>query len=126
MQMRYVPLPVITDKAQAEQIMKNGTYEDLMRLPLAAGEYFSDWKAAQDLCPELAENEDAAVRANAVLGLAYTARTKGMPEKHLAKPVILRELRENTENRRRIEDAAEDINYYLKWNMAYKSLRKDQ
>jgi len=118
----YKPLPVITDKMQALEILKNGNHEDLMLLPLSLGEYFPDWKFAQDICLKLAGSEDTAIRANAVLGLAYIARTRGLLEKHLVKPVILRELRENSEYRWRIGDSAEDINKFLKWNLAYKSL----
>ena len=104
---------MIAEKEQALEIMKNGTQEDLMLLPLSLGEHFPDWKFAQDLCIRLTGNEDAAIRANAVLGLAYIARTKGRLEKHLVKPVILKELRENTEYRWRIEDSIAAINNFL-------------
>ena len=115
----YRSLPLITNKAQALEVLNNGSYKDLMLLPLSLGESFPDWKFAQDLCIRLTQSEDAALRANAVLGLAYIARNKGMLEKHLVKPVILRELRENIENRWRIEDAIDDINIFLKWNLKY-------
>ena len=123
MERHYKSLPVISDKMQALEIMMNGTHDDFMLLPLSLGEHFPDWKFAQDLCIKLAANEDAAVRANAVLGLAYIARTKGILEKHLVKPVILKELRENLEYKWRIEDAIEDINIFLKWNLANKSFK---
>ena len=91
---------------------------------LFRSEHFPDWKFAQDLCIKLAANEDAAVRANAVLGLAYIARTKGILEKHLVKPVILKELRENIEYKWRIEDSISDINVFLKWNLTYESFKQ--
>ena len=118
----YRSLPVVTEKAQVLEIVKNGTQEDLMLLPLSLGEYFPDWKFAQDLCLELAGHEDAAIRGNAVLGLGYIARTKGRLEKHLVKPIILRELRENLAYKWRVEDAIQDINLFLKWNLANKHL----
>ena len=116
----YKPLPIITEKSKALKIMTNGTHDDLMLLPLSLGEYFIDWKFAQDLCIELIENKDAAIRANAVLGLAYIARTKGMLEKHIVKPVLLKELRGNFDYKWRIKDSIQDINFFMKWNIAYK------
>jgi len=94
--------------------------EELLVLPLALGEHFLDWKYAQDVCLRLAEHDSLLVRANACLGLAYVARTKGCLEKHLVKPILLRELRSQTKFRWRIEDAILDINHYLKWRLAHK------
>ena len=116
----YKPLPAITEKNQALEIMANGTHDDLMLLPLSLGEYFTDWKFAQDLCICLIENKEAAIRANAVLGLAYIARKRGMLEKHIVKPVLLKELRGNLDYKWRIEDSIQDINFFMKWNIAYK------
>ena len=116
----YKPLPIIAEKRQALEIMTNGTHDDLMRLPLSLGEHFADWKFAQDLCIEITKNKEAAIRANAVLGLAYIARTKGMLEKHIVKPVLLKELRENLDYKWRIENSVQDINFFMKWNIAYK------
>ena len=121
---KYKPLPVITKKAQVLEIMKNQVYDELMILPLSIGEYFPDWKFAQDLCIELAKNKNSAIRANAVLGLSYIARTKGILEKHLVKPIMLKELRENQEHKWRIEDAIKDINRFLKWNLANKDMNE--
>ena len=118
MKSSYEPLPVISEKEQAFKIMENGTHAELMLLPLSLGEYFPDWKFAQDLCVKLAENEDAAIRANAVLGFAYIARTKGMLEKHVIKPIIIKELKENLEHKGRIEDAVDDFNTFLKWELS--------
>jgi hypothetical protein len=68
----------------------------------------------------LAEYPSDKVRAHACLGLAYIARTKRQLQKHLVKPILLRELRCQIEFRWRIEDAIQDINYYMKWHLAYK------
>ena len=75
------------------------------------------WKYAQDICLRLADHSDAAIRANACLGLAYVARTQGRLEKHLVKPVLLRELRSNLEFCGRVQDAIDDINSFLKWKL---------
>lgn len=83
-----------------------------------------DWKQAQTICIRSFESDDLRVRANAALGLAYIARTKGQLEKHLVKPLLVKELRENIEYRWRIIDAITDINYYLGWRLEEKALDK--
>ncbi|MGG6293080.1 hypothetical protein ACQ4M4_01550 [Leptolyngbya sp. AN02str] len=88
-------------------------------MPLALGENFPDWKYAQDVRLRLAEHSSDKVRANACLGLAYIARTKQRLEKHLFKPILLRELRCQTEFRWRIEDAITAINRHLAWRLAH-------
>jgi hypothetical protein len=47
-----------------------------------------------------------------------------MLEKHIVKPVVLKEVRENNEYQWRIIDAIEDINLFMKWNIGKKSLDK--
>lgn len=95
-----------------------------MLLPLSVGEYFADWKSAQALCLALIIHENAAIRANATLGLAYIARTKGRLDKRLVKPHLIKELRENSEYGWRIVDPIKDINIFLKWHLAEKALKK--
>ncbi|MEH2128128.1 hypothetical protein [Nostoc sp.] len=72
----------------------------------------------------LSDRADDRICAKACLGLAYVARTQGKLKKHLVKPVILRELRTQTEWRWRIEDAIADINHYLGCRLAQASQRK--
>jgi hypothetical protein len=116
----YRALPLLRRKEEVEELLSFGTIEELLILSLAVGENYPDWKYAQDICLRLAEHSNDKVRANACLGLAYIARTKQQLEKHLVKPILLRELRCQTEFRWRIEDAIKDINRYLKWNLAHK------
>ncbi|WP_072988297.1 hypothetical protein [Clostridium cavendishii] len=118
----YKPLDILTDD-EIKKILENGIVEELLTLSLSVGQYNKKWKYAQDVCVKLAEHEDSAVRANAVLGLAYIARTKGKLEKHIVKPIILRELSENVEFRWRIIDAIEDINVFMKWNLGKNALK---
>jgi hypothetical protein len=117
----YQPLPILNRKKEIENLLSHGTIEELLVLPLAVGESFPDWKYAQNICLRLADHPSDKVRANACLGLAYVARTKQRLEKHLVKPILLRELRCQTESRWRVEDAINDINHYLKWHLAHKS-----
>ncbi len=118
----YCPLPIYRDRAQIEALLNCGNIEELMILPLAVGADFPDWKYAQDLCLRLAEHPDHRVRANSCLGLAYIARTQERLEKHLVKPVLLRELRTSVDSliKGRIQDAISDINNYLQWDLAHK------
>jgi hypothetical protein len=118
--MKYSPLPEFSDRQEIEKLIKSESIVELLNLSLAVGENFPDWKCAQDTCLLLAEHKNENVRANACLGLAYIARTKGQLEKHLVKPILLRELRSQVEFRWRIEDAITDINHYLKWHLAFK------
>lgn len=119
----YKPLDVLSDE-DIKRILREEKTKELILLPLSLGEYHRDWKYAQDICIKLSNHENAEVRANAVLGLAYIARNHMILEKHLVKPIILKELRENTEYNWRIIDAIQDINIFLKWNLGAKTLSK--
>lgn len=116
----YRPLPILNNREEVKKLLDCGSIEELLILSLALGETFPDWKYAQDVCLRLAEHSNDKVRANACLGFAYIARTKRRLEKHLVKPILLRELRCQIEFRWRIEDAIQDINYYMKWHLAHK------
>ena len=118
----YQPLPILSSKDEIEKLLSCGTVEELVILSLTVGENFPDWKYAQDVCLRLAEHSSDTVRANACLGLAYVARTKQRLEKHLVKPILLRELRCQTEFRWRVEDAIKSINRHLKWNLVRRGL----
>lgn len=119
----YRPLEK-ADKKEAEQILSDGIYMELVLLPLRIGEYCDNWKEAQDICLKLMENENAAVRANAALGLSYIARTHEKLEKRVVRPYLLRELKENEEYRWRIIDSIKDINLFMGWNIAEKALKR--
>ncbi|WP_246070708.1 hypothetical protein [Paenibacillus kobensis] len=120
----YKPLDELSND-EINEIMARNELDELRSLPFSVGMYHPNWKYAQDLCIKLSQHEDAALRANAVLGLAYVARTKAHLEKHLVKPVLLRELRENPEYRWRINDAIGDINLFLKWKIGDKAIKED-
>ena len=118
----YKLLPRFEMKDDVIQTLNNGNESELALLSLGGGEYFPDWKFAQDICLRLASSEDEKISANACLGLAYVARTKKKLEKHLVKPVLIRELRRHQEFKWRILDAVADINRHMGWNLAYKHL----
>ena len=119
----YRPLEDVTYE-EALRILESGTLEERILLPLRAGETMIDWKQAQTICIKSFDSDDYRVRASSALGLAYIARTKNQLEKHMVKPLLIKELRENTECRWRIIDAITDINYYLGWHLEEKALEK--
>lgn len=119
----YRPLEDVTYE-EALRLLESGTLEERILLPLRAGETMIDWKQAQTICIKSFDSDDYRVRASSALGLAYIARTKNQLEKHLVKPLLIKELRENTECRWRIIDAITDINYYLGWHLEEKALEK--
>ncbi|MBL1223625.1 HEAT repeat domain-containing protein [Enterococcus sp. BWR-S5] len=121
----YKPLEEISEK-ESKRILASGTVEERMLLPLRVGEYSTDWKQAQDCCLSLMDDPDERVRANAALGLAYVARTKGKLEKHKVKPILLQLLRECDAYRWRIIDSIEDINLYLGWKIGIKAMKRIQ
>lgn len=119
----YRPLQEHSDQ-EINNILKSEDRDLLMRLPLSVGEYHPNWKFSQDICAELSNHLDPAIRANAVLGIAYIARTKGKLEKHIVKPIVLKELRDNKEFEWRINDSIDDINLFMKWNLGKNSRNK--
>lgn len=119
----YRPLDKLSNN-EIDEILVRNELNELLTLPLSVGMYHLNWKYAQDLCVMLSNHENAALRANAILGLAYVARMNGLLEKHIVKPVLLKELRENTEYRWRILDAIEDINMFLKWKIGDRAIKE--
>ena len=115
----YKPLEPLT-KLQIQEQLERGDEAELVLIPLSVGEYAESWKEAQDVCLELMEHNNPAIRANAALGLAYVARNHRMLDKRIVKPYLLKELRENREFEWRIKDAISDINMFMGWNLASK------
>ena len=120
----YMPLEPFSDD-EINQILESNDIDALITLPLSIGENHHNWKYAQDLCVRLSEHSDARVRANAILGLTYIARTKGKLEKFVVMPVVLRALDENKEFEWRIIDAIDDINLFMKWNIGRNALNRN-
>ena len=121
----YRPLPVF-DKEDIERILDSALSEALILLPLSLGEYHPNWKEAQDICVSLADHQDERVRANAALGIAYTARTKGKLEKHIIKPVLIKLLATCPGQQGRVIDAIEDVNFYMHWKIGEKAIARLQ
>ncbi|WP_338593931.1 hypothetical protein V6669_12040 [Paenibacillus sp. Y5S-9] len=108
------------NEEEIKEILERQVFEELILVSLSVAMYHPNWRAAQNLCLKLAEHSHPHVRANAILGLAHVARTKGELNKRIVKPVILQELKNNEEHRGTIIDAISDINHFLEWNLARK------
>ncbi len=123
MTMKYQALEQVSYD-EALLLLKSGDADQCLMLPLRAGEYIGDWKQAEDICLRCCESRDPALRANAVLGLSYVARRFRKLDRPLVKPHIFKELRENHDFRSRIMDAVSDINLFLGWHLAEKTLSR--
>lgn len=119
----YKPLDCLYNE-DINKILESDDINEIIRLPLSVSMNHPNWKYAQDLCVKLSKHKDARVRANAVLGFAYIARTKGILEKHIVNPIVLKELNENKKYEWRIVDSINDINLFMKWNIGQKKLNK--
>ena len=115
----YKPLEYLNNE-DIDKVIARNDINEMSRLSLSVGMNHTNWKYAQEVCEKLSKNENANVRANAILGFSYIARIHGRLEKHIVKPIILKELRENKEYEWRIIDSINDINLFLKWNLGKK------
>ena len=120
----YAALPTYSLQQAIEICNQCDDIENCALLPLSVGFYWDDWKLAQNICIRLFVHHNTAVRANAVLGLSYIARNHGKLDKHIVKPYLLQELRQNETYRWRIINALQDINLFLGWHMAEKAIQK--
>ena len=111
----YEPLPAYGTREAVEAAASSTSPESRAVAALAVGENWPDPEYAQEVCLRLANDADSAVRASACLGLAYIARNHRNLDKRRVRPVLLRELKSQCENRGRVQDAIYDINIYLGW-----------
>lgn len=119
----YKDLPQ-SNSEEIKRILSEGTIEEVMILPLSIGMYHDNLKEAQDICVRLAYHDDERVRANAALGLSYIARKKRGLEKHIIKPVLHKLLNDCNEYKWKIVDSINDINFFMKWSIAEKALKR--
>ncbi len=120
----YAALPTYSFTQATELAKRCDDTEDCFLLPLSVGAYWDSWKEAQSICIRLFAHTNPLVRANAALGLAYIARNYGKLDKHIVKPYLLQELRQNEAYRWRIIHALQDIQSFLDWHIAEKAMQK--
>lgn len=113
----YRPLEAVTF-AEARRILREGSAEERLLLPLRVGDLLPDPRKAVAICVRLLSDLDPRIRANAVLGLSYAVRRQRFLDRDTVRPLLLRELAENRDFSGRIADALEDINLFMGWRLA--------
>ena len=107
----------ISEKEVFEAI-DNDDINRLIMIPIELGFHHENWKFIQDISVRLSEHPDSRVRANSFFGIEYSARFKGKLEKNIAKPLLLRGLRdEDPHVVARVEDTIESVNHLMGWNI---------
>ena len=116
--MKYIPT---TKRAKAEisEILKNGTLQEKSDALWSATCTVNDYKWAQELCHRYSESDEPLLRGCAIIGLSNIARTTGKLDKAIAKPLLLRALKDENEIvRGKAQDAIDDVNHCFKWRIA--------
>jgi hypothetical protein len=117
--LKYKPLDILTD-SEISETLSNGSIESIIMLPLSVGLNHPNWKFAQSICIQLYAHSDWRVKANALQGLEYIARSKGKLEKHLVKPILLDALRSSIHEDLDSQNIVATINRLLKWKIGSK------
>jgi hypothetical protein len=119
----YTPLQHYSTRTEVEECLQHGSWECLMRLPLALGQSFPDWRYVQAVCTSLTRHENAGIRVNACRGLGYLARTRKRLQKSRVQPILLREYRackrmttpEAADLLMFLDDTLSTIRFHLNW-----------
>lgn len=105
---------------EIELILKNPSSKEYLFLPCDVAESVvdvDDFIYSQNLCIKLSESDDEYVRANAILGFGYLARVTENLDIDKVLPIVKAEWLKHSSYQSRIEDAIDDINIYLNWNI---------
>jgi len=115
----------VADREAMDAIAQDDA-ERLRTLPIDLGFNHENWRFIQDVCVRLSEHRDPWVRSNSLLGLSYAARFRGRVEKNIVKPILLRALKDEDERvAATAQDAIEDINQLMKWNIGGAKRQKE-
>jgi len=101
------------DRAKLELLLESGNETAIVDALLSAASYDADWQWVQSVCLRFLDHPAKNVRWNAVTGLGYVARIHGKLEKETVVP-RLQALRTDSDIGSNVEDALEDINWYLR------------
>jgi len=100
------------------QAIKENNIEILKDLCIPLGKQHENWRFAQDICVKLSDHENEGIRASALLGLSMTVMRNLKIEKNIIKPVLLRGLKDESEEvRNAAKTTIQDINSWMKWNI---------
>lgn len=106
------------NREQIEAAILRNEPDELLMAVLSAALYSNDPVWSESVCLRLADHEHFNVRGNAILGFAHIARTHGKLDADRVKPIIESALSDESEHvRGHAEEAADDIEHYLKWRL---------
>jgi hypothetical protein len=116
--LRYEPLPNWT-REEMEAVIRRDEPAALALVPMVAGLEPPECAWAAEICIELTSHGEANVRANAILGLGYLARTCGELPESIIRPIIEKGMRDpDPWVQERSRDAADECSHFLKWSFS--------
>jgi hypothetical protein len=101
-------------RADLERLLESGNEESIIDALLSAASYESDWRWAQTTCLRFLDHPAGSVRWNAATGLGYIARIHRKLDVEIVVPRLMA-LREDAEIASNVEDALDDIKWYLRF-----------
>jgi hypothetical protein len=116
--LEYEPIPVLS-RAEIEDAIERDDPQQLLYAVLSAALYSDDQKWGQEICLRLASHFHPHVRGNAILGFGHIARRHSSLDQTRVKQAIERALVDpDAYVRGHAEDAADDIEHFLHWQIA--------
>ena len=114
--MKYEPLQPISHHEAV--LLQDGPPEQLALAVIAIGSHGEDSAWAEEFCTRLAFHPSPVVRAAALLSIAHLARRFGQLCEVRVRPLVEAGLADaDAEVRGQADDAADDIEVYLKWRV---------
>jgi hypothetical protein len=100
------------DRADLERLLESGNEKAIIDALLSAASYDADWRWVQTTCLRFLDHPAKWVRWNAATGLGYIARIHRKLDTEIVVPRLLA-LRADAEIASNVEDALDDIKWYL-------------
>jgi hypothetical protein len=105
-------------REEMEATIERNQPDELLYVPIWVSMNPPDCAWAQDVCVRLSRHPHFNVRGNAILGLGHLARTCGVLDEVVVKPLIEGALLDSDEYvRSKANTAASDIVWYLGWQI---------
>jgi hypothetical protein len=115
--MKYQPIAQ-RSKDEVESAISVNDPDELLSAVLSAALHSDDRHWAEGVCLRLSNHEHFNVRGNAIQGFGHIARIHGKLSEIKVKPVIEGALKdENDYVRGQAGDAADDVEFFLKWKV---------
>lgn len=115
--MKYEPIKELS-REDVDSIIERNDPSELLYVPVSVSLHSEDWKYAQDICISLSSHPDETVRGNALLGFGHIARIHGELEREKIERLVLDGFKDESRYvQGHADDAFEDINHFLKWDL---------